>query len=108
MSKLTDAIVTVNLLPLNYSLQPEEEKAIDKTVRAAIAYNAEQIPDNPLTQEELQNMNNERVWDDYNQGYALVWVHSNHKVTLTFKDGGTAGAEVGPVRKIYREKPAIK
>lgn len=66
-------------------------------------------PENePLTQEELQSMNNERVWDDYNQDYALVWVHANNKVTLTFKNGGTAGGEVGIVRKIYREKPVNK
>ena len=59
----------------------------------------------PLTAEELQNMNDERVWDDYNQGYALVWVHTDEYISLHFKDGGTSNAEVSSERKIYKEKP---
>lgn len=48
MSELTNAIITVNLLPSNYSLRVDEENAIDKVVRAAINYNA-------LSRTELEN-----------------------------------------------------
>lgn len=40
MNELINAAITVNLLPSNYSLHPDEENAIDKVVRAAINYNA--------------------------------------------------------------------
>lgn len=41
MDKLTSAIITVNLLPSNYSLRTDEEKAIDRVVKAAVDYNAQ-------------------------------------------------------------------
>ncbi|MDF1495207.1 hypothetical protein [Caproiciproducens sp. CPB-2] len=39
MDSLTNAIIIVNLLPSNYSLRTNEEKAVDKVVKAAVAFN---------------------------------------------------------------------
>lgn len=67
--------------------------------------NRRPAPENkPLTLEQLRKMDGERVWDDYNQDYALVWSRGN-KVTLSFRNGGTANSEVGINRKIYARKP---
>lgn len=66
MDKLTDAIIIVNLLPSNYNLRIDEENAIDKVVRAAVAFNAESLrpaPENkPLTLEQLRQMDEKPVW----------------------------------------------
>jgi len=86
MDNLTDAIITVNLLPSNYSLRTDEEKAIDKVVQAAVAFNAinrrTQPENNPLTLEELRQMDGEPVYcvgakNKALDGWGLVSVKEN-------------------------------
>lgn len=65
MDELINAAITVNLLPSNYHLHPDEENAIDKVVRAAINYNAlsrTQPENKPLSLEELRKMNQRAIW----------------------------------------------
>ncbi|MDU7339308.1 MAG: hypothetical protein E7L17_14490 [Clostridium sp.] len=66
MDRLTDAIITVNLLPSNYNLRIDEENAIDKVVRAAVAFNAENLrpapENNPLTLDQIRQMDGQPVY----------------------------------------------
>ena len=52
--KLYDALIIVNQIPASVCCTKEEEQALSKVIDAAIKFYAEQIPDNPLTLEELR------------------------------------------------------